>query len=71
MLYPSIQELITDKSDQCRYSLVIAVAKEARVIADRMADEGELLEDRAVSLAVKAFAEGRAHFSENRHIDAV
>lgn len=70
MLYPSIQQLITNKNEQCRYSLVIAVAKEARIIADEKTGNGEKLEDRAVSLAVEAFADGKAHYRENRHLDA-
>ena len=68
MLYPSIPQLITDHSKQFRYSLVIAVAKEARVIADEKEAEGERLEDRAVSLAVKAFADGKASYSEDRSV---
>ena len=37
MLYPCIEQLVTDKSCQCRYSLVIAVAKRARQIAEMKA----------------------------------
>lgn len=66
MLYPSIPELITDKEKQCRYSLVIAVAKEARIIADKKEAEGERLEERAVTMAVKAFKNKEATFEENR-----
>lgn len=66
MLYPSIPELITESDKQCRYSLVIAVAKEARIIADKKEEEGERLEDRAVSMAVRAFADKKASYYETR-----
>lgn len=68
MLYPSIPELIKKKDRQCRYSLVIAVAKRARTIAAEIEARGERLEERAVSLAVKSFASGEANFEENRNV---
>ena len=70
MLYPCIEQLVTDKSCQCRYSLVIAVAKRARQIAEMKAAEGEKLEDRAVSLAGRSFADHEVTFAEDRkHVD--
>lgn len=66
MLYPSIEQLITDKDSQCRYSLVIAVAKRAREIAEQKEAAGERLEDRAVSLAVKSLAGHEVEFAEHR-----
>lgn len=66
MLYPSINELVKDKKNQCRYSLVIAVAKRARAIAQEAEDRGERLEERAVSLAVESFADGEANYREAR-----
>jgi len=67
MLYPSINQLITDKDRQCRYSLVIAVAKHARIIAEEAEDRGEKLEERVVSLSVEDFAAGKNKFKEHRN----
>ena len=66
MLYPSVERLITDKDNQCRYSLVIAVAKRARQISEKREAAGERLDDRAVSLAVKSFADHEVEFTEHR-----
>jgi len=70
MLYPSMNQLLKINKHgvanrrQSRYSLVIAVAKHAREIADRADAADERLEDRSVSLAVKDFADGKAYFEE-------
>ena len=70
MLYPSMNQLLkinkrgVANRRQCRYSLVIAVAKHAREIADRADAADERLEDRSVALAVKDFADGKAYFEE-------
>ena len=59
MLYPTINELIRDTDS--RYSLVIAVAKRARQIAQDAEDENRHLKDNPVKLAINDFAEHRVH----------
>ncbi len=63
MLYPSINKLVKQPG-QCRYSLVIAVAKEARVIAERAEQTGETLPEKPIKMAVNAIAEGKASYKE-------
>ncbi|MDF2686548.1 MAG: hypothetical protein K0S55_1730 [Clostridia bacterium] len=63
MLYPSINELISGK-EQCRYSLVIAVAKKARAISKQAEDRGEKLEKKPVKLSIEAFAAGNSFYKE-------
>lgn len=70
MLYPSMNQLlkinkhgVADRR-QCRYSLVIAVAKHAREIAEKAEAADERLEERSVSLSVKDFEDGKAYFEE-------
>ncbi len=70
MLYPSLNQLlkinkhgVADRR-QCRYSLVIAVAKHARDISEKAEAADIRLEDRSVSLAVKDFEDGKAYFEE-------
>lgn len=63
MLYPSINELIS-KEKQCRYSLVIAVAKEARDLAAKAELNEMRLEENPIHLAVDAFADGKVQFRE-------
>ena len=55
MLYPSVNDLI--KGDhRCRYSLVIAVAKQARYLAEKAEENGEKLEEKPIKQAVMSFA---------------
>lgn len=61
MIYPSISELVNKDKKQCRYSLVIAVAKRARELEKQAENNGEMLEGRAVSAAIESFASGEAH----------
>ena len=70
MLYPSLNQVlkinkhgVADRR-QCRYSLVIAVAKHARDISEKAEAADIRLEDRSVSLAVKDFEDGKAYFEE-------
>ena len=63
MLYPAVNSLIKGKG-QCRYSLVIAVAKEARTIAARANETKEPLPEKPIKMAVNAFADGKAVYSE-------
>lgn len=47
------------KDDISRYSLVVATAKRARDIADLAKNEGDILVEKPVSLAVQDFQEGK------------
>lgn len=57
MLKPS--ENIIKTPHKSYYSLVIAVAKSARHITDDYAARGEIMEDKAVDLAVQEFVAGK------------
>lgn len=63
MLYPSVNELIKGEN-RCRYSLVLAVAKKARRIAEEADAKGEKLEEKPIKLAVQAFANGTSEYHE-------
>ena len=63
MIYPAVSNLIKEEK-QCRYSLVIAVAKEARTIAERVNNSKERLSEKPIKMAVNAFAEGKAVYCE-------
>lgn len=63
MIYPAVSNLIKEDG-QCRYSLVIAVAKEARTIAERATNNKERLSEKPIKMAVNAFSEGKAVYSE-------
>lgn len=56
MSRPSVDDMLSGK--QSRYSLVIAVAKRAREIAQTAEDNGEILTEKPVNMALKEF---RAH----------
>lgn len=57
MLRPSVNQIIS-KNESC-YSLVIAVAKRAREIADELCKNGKTLEEKPVKTAVEEFASGK------------
>ncbi|MGN0689480.1 MAG: DNA-directed RNA polymerase subunit omega [Oscillospiraceae bacterium] len=63
MLRPAISQLIT--KDESYYSLVIAVAKRAREIADDLYEKGMTLEEKPVKTAVAEFASGKCRFVED------
>ncbi len=63
MIYPAVSKLIQE-DNQCRYSLVIAVAKEARTIAERANNNKERLTEKPIKMAVNAFADGKATYNE-------
>ena len=65
MLYPSISNLIKGEN-RCRYSLVIAVAKQARYLAEIAEENGEKFEEKPIKQAVMSIAEGKASFKEIR-----
>ena len=57
MLRPAITQIIT--KNESYYSLVIAVAKKAREIADDLYDKGEVLKEKPVKTSVEEFAAGK------------
>ncbi len=57
MLRPAVNQIIS-KNESC-YSLVIAVAKRAREIAQELYDKGETLEEKPVKTAVEEIASGK------------
>lgn len=57
MLKPTDIENLQGKNS--RYAVVIGVAKRAREIAEKAQEDGEILVDKTVSLAVNEMKEGR------------
>ena len=53
MSRPSVDDMLSGK--QSRYSLVIAVAKRAREIAQTAEDNGEILTEKPVNMVLKEF----------------
>lgn len=56
MLKPSVTDLM--KVYNNRYSLVIAIAKRARQIASKAELDGEILEEKPISLAIDELLKG-------------
>ena len=63
MLRPAVSQLIT--KNESYYSLVIAVAKRARQIADELYENNMMLEEKPVKSAVEEFATGRCRLIED------
>lgn len=57
MLRPAVNQIIS-KNESC-YSLVIAVAKRAREIANELCENNMILEEKPVKTAVEDIASGR------------
>ena len=57
MLYPTMPELL--KQVNSRYLLVNVIAKRAREIAFKAEEDGESLDEKPVSLAIKEIADGK------------
>ena len=57
MLYPAMNELLAQVPS--RYKLVNVVAARARQIAIEADEQGDMLEDKPVSIAVREIAEGK------------
>ena len=57
MLRPAVNQIIS-KNESC-YSLVIAVAKRAREIADKLYEDNQTLEEKPVKTAVEELASGK------------
>lgn len=64
MLKPS--ENIIKTPHTSAYSLVIAVAKRAREIAEKADRDGDILPDKPVDLAVQDFVQDKYHIIEDR-----
>lgn len=56
------------KGHTSRYSLVIAVAKRAREISENAAEEGKILIEKPVSLAIEEIAENKYDIVEPEEI---
>ena len=56
MLRPAVTEILKNKESY--YSLVVAVSKRARQIADDLIERKEILEEKPVKTAVAEFAAG-------------
>ena len=55
---------IVKHNENC-YSFVIAIAKRARQISEEAEQEGELLDEKPVQMAVEEFVAGKFHISES------
>ena len=67
MLRPSINQIA--KKNESYYSVVLAVAKRAREIADSLYVNGQTLEEKPVKTAVEEFAGGKYSFIEEQTSD--
>ncbi len=66
MLRPSVSQILT--KNESYYSLVIGVAKRARIIADEIIENKEVLNEKPVKTAVEEFASGRFKLIEDPSI---
>lgn len=66
MLRPSINQIAT--KNESYYSVVLAVAKRAREIADELCQNGQTLEEKPVKTAVEEFAARKYSFIEDPSI---
>ena len=55
MVNPNLEKILNGES---RYSLVIATAKRAREISDEALDNGDVITEKPVSLALEEFIAG-------------
>lgn len=53
------------KNDESYYSLVLAIAKRAREIADKAVDEKVVLEEKPVKTAIDEFVDGEYRIIED------
>lgn len=67
MLRPSINQIAT--KNESYYSVVIAVAKRAREIADELCKNKQSLEEKPVKTAVEEFANRKYSFIEGKGSD--
>ena len=66
MLRPAMTQIL--KNNESYYSLVVAVAKRARQIAQEAEDNHEILIEKPVKVAVEEFAAGKYRIVENDDI---
>lgn len=66
MLRPAMTQIL--KNNESYYSLVVAVAKRARQIAQEAEDENIVLIEKPVKMAVEEFAAGKYRIVENSGI---
>ena len=66
---PSVPELL--KPGQSYYSLVVAVAKRAREIAQQADDNGDILLEKQVKMAVEDFAKVKYKLVESDDIGVI
>ena len=66
---PSVPELL--KPGQSYYSLVVAVAKRARELAQQADENGDILLEKPVKLAVDDFAKGKYKLVESDDIGVI
>jgi DNA-directed RNA polymerase subunit omega len=69
MLRPSIGEITTQ--NETPYTVVIAVAKRAREIADDIYKSGQILEQKPVKTAVEDFARRKFRMIEDNTLKAL
>jgi DNA-directed RNA polymerase subunit omega len=69
MLRPSIGEITTQ--NETPYTVVIAVAKRAREIADDIYKSGQILEQKPVKTAVEDFARRKFRMIEDGSLKAL
>ncbi len=62
----SVEQLL--KNNESYYSLVVAIAKRARSIAEKAEDEGVILTEKPVKLAEEDFLKGQYKFIEKENI---
>ena len=67
MLRPSDIEQL--KGENSRYAMVVAVAKHARDIADKANEEGRIIIEKPVSLAIEDFKSGEYKVFMNASAD--
>lgn len=63
---PSVNEILKEKESY--YSLVVAISKRAKVIADDALKNSEVLIEKPVQLAVEDFANGKFKLIEQENI---
>lgn len=63
---PSLRKVLSNHLS--RYSLVIATAKEAREISEKAEEEGEILTEKPVSLALEKIVNGEVTIIEPEEI---
>ncbi len=69
MLRPSLNQIAT--KNESYYSVVLAVAKRAREIADDLYTNNETLEEKPVKTAVEEFASRKYTFIEDASLRSV